>query len=121
MPPPKRKRLQRRQVDADRKVVEAVATLPDYAPQDPRYSVEALQQLVAVVAKAQGHEARLDREAALVRDQVIFACDDLHDRVKGLKLHVEAQYGSDSPAVYTIGFKRTSERKRPERRKKGGA
>jgi hypothetical protein len=38
--------------------------------------------------------------------------------INGVKVQVEAQYGSDSPALHAVGLKRRSERKRPTRQKK---
>lgn len=104
---------------ADRAIIQAVATLPDYSPQNQALNVDTLRQLEASLTAAQQAEDALLREATAAREQVKQAAWDLHEAVRAVKLSVEAQYGSDSPALHAVGLKRRSEYRRPVRRRKG--
>lgn len=118
MPSRPNQRLSSQALAADRAILAAVANLPDYAPNNPAYSIAALLELNAVVLETLQNESRLLQEADLARDKSIAALQALHKGVKGLRAQVIAQYGDDSAALHAIGLKKSSERKRPVRRAK---
>lgn len=109
-------RLNTGTIDKDRKIIEAIETLPDYAPSNPEHSLAAVQQLQAELVAAQANEQRIQRELVAAREQVSQAAWALHERVADVKVYVEYQYGRDSVALHAVGLKRRSERKRPARR-----
>lgn len=102
---------------ADRSALTAVAGLGDYAPFNPQWSIDAARQLEAALLEAQLVESRLMRELDVVHEQVAARAWAFHEAIKGMKAQVVAQYGSDSPALHAIGFKRKSEHNRGKRRK----
>lgn len=106
---------------ADRISVDGISGLSEYAPSNQAHSALALQQLVAQLHEAELAEQRHLHEGDLIRDRVIAAGRALHEAVKVARLQVIAQFGTDSAAMHTIGLKRTSERKRPSRKRKAEA
>lgn len=110
-------RLSTETIAADRAILQAVATLADFTPANPAYNLASVQQLEAALTLAQQNEERLLREMALTREEVTMAAMALHEAIQVVKVQVEAQYGSDSPALHAVGLKRRSERKRPSRRR----
>jgi hypothetical protein len=110
-------RLQTDVIVADRAILQAVASLPDYAPMNLAYNIEAVRQLEATLVMAQQAENTILREATMAREQTTEAAWAFHKAINGVKAQVEAQYGDDSPALHAVGRKRRSEHKRPARRK----
>jgi hypothetical protein len=111
-------RIQSDVIVADRAILQAVASLPDYAPMNFAYHIEAVRQLEAALVMAQQAENTILREATVAREQTTEAAWAFHEAISGIKAQVEAQYGNDSPALHAVGRKRRSEHKRPTRRKK---
>lgn len=111
-------RLSAEKIVADRAIIQTVATLPDYTPQNLALNVDSLRQLEAALTMAQQAEEKILREATAARERVTQTAWELHEAVRAVKLNVEAQYGSDSPALHAVGLKRRSEYKRPVRRRK---
>jgi hypothetical protein len=121
MPKNSKYRLSRLTLNGDRDVVEALEELEGYAPLKMEYSLANLRARVVALNHAEQTEARLRRALETASDEVIAAAWALHDDVQGAKDQVVAQYGADSSAVLTIGRKKRSDRKRPERRNKKAA
>lgn len=114
-------RIQMDVIVADRAILQAVASLSDYAPMNPTYSVDVVRQLEMTLVSAQQAEDALLRQATAIREQTTAAAWAFHEAINGVKVQVEAQYGSDSPALHAVGLKRRSEHKRATRRKKAAA
>jgi hypothetical protein len=111
-------------IDADLKVLEALALLPDYQPTNPAYSREALLLLQQTLIQANISAKQLDdafEQARFARAQGHDVRDNtahqVHEATLGFKDQVIAQYGHDSRAVELIGYIRKSERKKPSKRK----
>jgi len=111
-------RIQMDVIAADWANLQAVASLPDYAPMNLAYNVETVRQLEAALIVAQQTEDTILREATIIREQTTDAGWAFHEAINRIKTQVEAQYGSDSPALHAVGRKRRSEHKRPTRPKK---
>lgn len=100
----------------DRRTIQALKNMPDYAPRRPEHSVEAL---IARDLRVQGvAEEVATIELALGRARARLAVETwgMHDDVLGARDEVMVQYGPDSQAVEDIGLKRKSDRKRPVKR-----
>lgn len=111
------RRLSPAEIETDKTTLVAVSGLSDYAPVNPRYSIDAASRLEAAVEQAQREETRLLKALAAARDTAIAAEWALHEAMLGVKRQVLAQYGPDSDAVHALGLKKRSEKKRPSRRK----
>lgn len=104
-------------LDADNNTLLALRDLSDYTPVNRSHSAEALSALKQTMERAADDELRAQKALAAARDIAISAAWDYHKAVQGAKAQVVAQYGNDSLAVQAIGLKKTSDRKRTNRRR----
>ena len=81
------------------------------------YSAMTLADLQHAMEEAQQAEIRAQQTLATTHDAATTAEWAFHEGVLGAKAQVIAQYGNDSLAVQAIGLKKTSDRKRPTRRR----
>lgn len=103
-------------LSADRQIVITIKNLPDFAPRNLAYNVDSLEQRVAALTMAEEAELLAQQALEMARERAIEAGLMLHSAVQGAKVELLGQYGEDSPAVYAIGRKKKSERRRPTRR-----
>jgi len=118
------RKLSPTEIAEDRAALKGILGLPDYQSVNPACTVEALLQLDETLKAAETETARL-RDLREQANKALLAAEDIETE-KGLELHgalriakaqVFAQYGPDSRAIESIGWKRSSNRKRPTRKK----
>ncbi|HMQ33095.1 MAG TPA: hypothetical protein PKD53_20355 [Chloroflexaceae bacterium] len=99
----------------DRAVLDAIRAMPDYAPTNPAYSLERMNDLEAALRLAELEHERNQLSTDSSRRRLIFAHWAFHDCMLGGKRTVVSQYGPNSDNVRAVGLKRRSEHKRPSR------
>ncbi len=104
-------------IAADRTCFMALQSLSDYAPQNPIYSIAAIQQREISLAQAAQTISRLLEALDQARKQENELAHLFHETMLGARQQVISQYGADSAVVEIIGLKRKSDRKRPAQRK----
>jgi hypothetical protein len=103
-------RLKPDSAKADRAALNALNELPDYAPHNPAYSIEALAALEQALEQALKNEGRVQNEMTAAHDAARAAQWALHEALLGAKIQVAAQYGDDSDAIQSLGLKKRSKR-----------
>jgi hypothetical protein len=111
-------RVQAHILRADRKVFFRLQILEGYSPINSAASLEILQQLAAVMERAEKAKVIARRQYEQTIEEASAAQEAFHRAILAAKEQVVAQYGSDSLALHAIGRKLKSERKRPARRAK---
>jgi uncharacterized protein (DUF342 family) len=115
-------------IEEDREQLKALESLLDYAPQNPSYSTEALRTKEQKVRD--GEQRVLQAHQVLLQAQHTYATEraqlqedraDFHDSMREGKVHVVAQYGSDSPVLELLGIRRTSQRRRAASRRRSSS
>ena len=110
------RRLRVEDLDADKKALIGIQTLPGYAPHDSTCTSENLTTLDEQMRAAQQEEIRAMQALDRARVAAIASEWALHNALLKAKHEVRAQFGDESDALTTVGLKRKSERKRPVRR-----
>jgi len=111
------RRLNPKDVQDDKDVVAAIATLsPAYAPSNAAYSLANLTTAQTAMITADNLEVQKTGELAAARDGANTAEWAFHNAVLEAKKQVAAQYGSDSNQVQSIGLKKKSEYKKPTKK-----
>jgi hypothetical protein len=105
-------RLRPEVAKADRVALNALNDLPDYAPHNPDYNIDALMKLKQALDQALLNEERIQKMLTTAHDAVKAAQWALHEALLGAKLQVRAQYGDDSDAIQALGLKKKSKRRR---------
>jgi hypothetical protein len=114
------RRLPSAQLSADREAFDALQGIHNYAPANQAYTTEAIKALRDRLDEAQREATQAQAEADAKRDAETAAAWDFHNAMLGAKVQVEAQFGSNSDQVASVGLKKKSEYKSPTRRKPGG-
>ena len=102
-------------LQADLDCITALKVIEGYAPSNPADTLAALNDLQARVAAAQERELHAANAYAAARDNAVLLENERHERVKGVKNQVRAQYANDSNEVASLGLKKSSERKPTKR------
>ncbi|MBK9712487.1 MAG: hypothetical protein IPO81_14395 [Kouleothrix sp.] len=110
------RRLRVEDLDADKKTLIGIQTLPGYAPHDAACTSEKLISLEQQMHAAQQEEIRATQALDRARVAAIASEWAMHNALLKAKHEVRAQFGDESDALTTVGLKRKSERKRPVRR-----
>lgn len=111
-----KKRLPRHIIVEDRSTMAALKTLAGFAPRNPQYSIEAIEQTWVQLATLL-HEERLnDERGAALRAQIALMSNQYHEQVLGGKGEAVTQFGNDSVEMEALGLKRKSERRQPRRK-----
>ncbi len=118
------RKLSPTEIAEDRAALKGILGLPDYQSVNQACTVEALLQLDETLKAAEHETARL-RDVREQANKALLAAEDietetglaLHGALRIAKAQVFAQYGPDSRAIESIGWKRASDRKRPTRKK----
>ncbi|HEX8720809.1 MAG TPA: hypothetical protein VF736_09295 [Pyrinomonadaceae bacterium] len=108
-------------LDADESSFAALQTIITYAPTNPTYAVSSLQSALDAMRDARVVEAQAEAALAAARDDAVAREWEFHNLLLGVKDQVMAQFGRDSNEVQTLGLKRSSERKAPQRSPTGNA
>jgi hypothetical protein len=108
-------------IEADEASFAALKAIANYAPANPAYTVAAIEQAHAEMRAAREEEARTNAAQKAARDTAAEKERKFHDLVGGSKDQVTAQFGRDSNEVQSIGRKKSSERKAPQRKSGKGS
>ena len=108
------------QLAADREAFDALQGIDNYAPANPAYTTQAIKALRDRLDEAQREATQAQAEADAKRAAETAAEWDFHNAMLGAKVQVNAQFGSNSDQVASLGIKKKSEYKSPTRRKPGG-
>jgi hypothetical protein len=112
------KRLAPHIIQEDKDVVAAIGSMvPAYAPSNALYSQANLASAQATMTGSQTVEVQKAADATTARDAANAKEWAFHNAVLEAKKQVQAQYGSDSDQVQSIGLKRKSEYKKPSPKK----
>jgi hypothetical protein len=112
------KRLRPALLAEDEDSFAALQAIPDYAPANPAYAVTAVTQAHEELVSAQREEAQAEAAYAAARDNATAKEWNFHNLVLGTKDQVTAQFGRNSNQVQSVGRKKASERKAPQRSSK---
>jgi hypothetical protein len=113
------RRLNPKDVQDDKDVVAAIATLsPAYAPANAAYSLANLNTAQTTMTTAQNTEVQKKGDYDAARDAANAKEWLFHNAVLEAKKQVAAQYGSDSDQLQSIGLKKKSEYKKPTKKAK---
>lgn len=116
------KQLEPKVLATDREVYKAIKALPDYAPANPAFTKDALDDSFEAMDAAQTEESKAKAAAMAARDNKVAAEWAFHNKTLGGKAQVEAQYGPDSNQLQSLLLKKKSEYDSPGKGggKKGG-
>jgi len=114
------RRILSAQLAADREAFDALQGIDGYAPANPAYTTETIKALHDRMDEAQREATQAQAEADAKRAAVTAAEWEFHNAMLGTKVQVDAQFGSNSDQVASLGMKKKSEYKSPSRRKPGG-
>ena len=114
------RRILSAQLAADREAFDALQGIENYAPANQAYTTEKIKALHDRVDEAQREATQAQAEADAKRAAVTAAEWEFHNAMLGTKVQVDAQFGSNSDQVASLGMKKKSEYKSPTRRKPGG-
>ena len=108
------------QLAADRDAFDALQGIENYTPANPAYTTEKIKALHDRVDDAQREATQAQADADAKRAALMAAEWEFHNAMLGTKVQVDAQFGSNSDQVASLGMKKKSEYKSPTRRKPGG-
>lgn len=103
---------------ADRVALAALKVIADYSPAQPAYKTSAIETALAELTAARDTEAQAQAALDTARDVTVAKEWAFHNLMLGAKDQVTAQFGRDSTQVQSVGRKRESERKKPQRKPK---
>lgn len=115
MPNAVNRRLSAEVLQADLDCITALKAIEGYDPSNPADSLAAITDLQTRVNAAGERELHAANAYAAARDNAVLLENERHERVKGVKNQVRAQYGNDSNEVASLGLKKSSERKPTKR------
>jgi hypothetical protein len=96
------RRISPREMAANRARMVALRNLPDYAPRNPEYSVEAIEANEASFAHLEREEQLAIAHLATIRAQLRAEGVRYDKRLDGAVAEAEVQYGKDSAAVRSL-------------------
>src|SRR5947209_1687167 len=105
---------------ADREAFDALQGIENYAPANTAYTTEKIKALHERMDEAQREATQAQADADAKRAAETAAEWDFHNAMLVAKVQVDAQFGSNSDQVASLGVKKKSEYKSPSRRKPGG-
>ena len=108
------------QLAADRDAFDALQGIENYTPANPAYTTEKIKTLHDRVDDAQREATQAQADADAKRAALMAAEWEFHNAMLNTKVQVDAQFGSNSDQVASLGMKKKSEYKSPTRRKPGG-
>jgi hypothetical protein len=93
----------------------ALASISDYKPANPDFSLEIIQEALQAVRDARDGEILAQTAVDTARDAAAAAEWRFHEVMLGVKDQIIAQYGKNSDQVQALGLKKKMEYKRPVR------
>ncbi|NUM79614.1 hypothetical protein HUU42_02315 [bacterium] len=98
-------------VQADRDAVAALQKIAGYTPNNPAYSLAAVQTAHNDMLAAQAAEAQAYAALATARDVATAKEWAYHNLILGVKDQVSGQFGKNSNELQSLGLKKKSEYK----------
>jgi hypothetical protein len=115
------RRIPPSQITEDGKDFAALKAISNYAPANSDYTVAAIEQAYQELQSARTAEVQADVAAKAARDKVVEKQANFHGLIIGARDQVMAQFGRNSDQAQSVGRKKPSEYKTPQRRSKKGA
>jgi hypothetical protein len=103
-------------LQADLESFAALQAITDYAPANNAYAITAITTAKQNMDAKQTTETQAAAAYETARDAATDGEWDFHNAITGAKTQVEAQYGSNSDQIQSLGRKKKSEYARPTRR-----
>ena len=108
------------QLSANEDAFAALQTVEGYTPANSAYTLAAVRTAHdALVAKQQA-AVQAEAAAAAARDEAVAEAWRFHNTILAVKDQVRAQFGKDSAELQSLGLKRKSEYKSPQRKPNTG-
>lgn len=114
------RRLNPAQIQTNKKDLAALKNIPDYAPANPSYKVDAITAVDSELDTAGTLESQTIAAAAAARDDRVAVEWKHHNLMLGARDQVVAQFGRDSNEAQAVGLKKKSEYKSPGRKSTKG-
>lgn len=106
---------------ADESSFAALQAMTGYAPANQSYTLAAATSAHAALQSTQTAERQAEAAYAAARDNAVAREWEFHNLMLGVKDQVTAQFGRDSNEVQSIGLKKSSERRAPQRKSNKGS
>lgn len=107
------------QIAEDEEAFAALKAIAGYAPANAAYTVAAIEQAHKELQDARTNEVQADAAAKAASDNVVEKQATFHNLILSAKDQVTAQFGRNSNQSQSVGRKKPSERKAPQRKPKG--
>jgi alkanesulfonate monooxygenase SsuD/methylene tetrahydromethanopterin reductase-like flavin-dependent oxidoreductase (luciferase family) len=105
----------------DEEAFAALKAIANYAPSNAAYSLAAIEGAYQELQGARTVEVQADAAAKAASDNVVEKQANFHDLIIGSKDQVTAQFGRNSNEAQSVGRKKPSERRAPQRKSKKGS
>lgn len=115
------RRLSPSQIAEDEEAFAALKAITGYAPANPAYSLATIEQAYQELQTARTEEVQADAAAKAASDNVVEKQASFHNLIIGSKDQVTAQFGRNSNQAQSVGRKKPSEYKSPQRKSKKGS
>ncbi len=103
-------------LQADKDAFSALKAIPNYQPANQAYTVANIEASRQAMEEAQAAEVQAKAAYDAKRDQAVAAEWDYHNNMREADTQVAAQFGMDSDEYQSLGNKKPSEYKRPQRK-----
>src|ERR1041385_643408 len=100
----------------DEEAFAALKAITNYAPANSVYALAAIEQAFQEMEAARTSEVQADAVAKAASDKVVEKQMNFHNLIIGARDQVTAQFGRNSDQAQSVGRKKPSEYKTPQRR-----
>lgn len=111
-------RLRGEELEKDGNSLIALKEIPDYNPTNPDYSFEKVSALYEKMRERKTTETKAEQVLKTAHDEAVNAEWEFHNTMLKVKDQIIAQFGDDSNEIQSLGLKKKSQRKRPQRKPK---
>ena len=108
-------------INEDEETFAALKAITNYAPANPAYTLAAIVQAHEDLQAARTAEVQADAAAKAASDNVVEKQAKFHELIIGTRDQVTAQFGRNSDQAQSVGRKKPSEYKTPQRKSKKGS
>ena|SRR5689334_10114615 len=115
------RRMSPAQIAEDEEAFAALKAIVGYAPSNPAYALAAIEQAYQELQAARTVEVQADAAAKAASDNLVEKQAAFHNLILGSKDQVTAQFGRNSNQSQSVGRKKPSEYKSPQRKSKKGS
>lgn len=105
-------------LQADKNSFHALKAIPNYQPANQAYTVANIETSREAMEAAQAAEVQAKAAYDSARDRAVAAEWNYHNNMQEADTQVAAQFGMDSDEYQSLGNKKPSEYKRPQRKAK---